>query len=129
MNRMMLAQRFAPVLAQSALQAVDIWEKTDAVEQLLRKHFDHLPQCNQLYIADRNGKQISASISKEQIDRRFQGTFLSSRPFADMLYPKRHLALSSIYQHHKTSKPCMTALQPIWDRQRFLGFLAADFEA
>jgi len=46
-----------------------------------------------------------------------------------MLYPKRHLALSSIYQHHKTSKLCLTALQPIWDRQRFLGFLAADFDA
>jgi len=43
MNRMMLAQRFAPLLAQSALQTVDIWEKTDAVEQLLKKHFAHLP--------------------------------------------------------------------------------------
>jgi len=129
MNRMILAHRFAPLLAQSAAQTVDLWEKTDAIEQLLHKHVNHLPHCNQLYIADRNGKQISASISNEQADRRYQGTFLSSRPFADMLYPKRHLALSSIYQHHKTSKPCLTALHPIWDRQRFLGFLAADFDA
>jgi hypothetical protein len=129
MNRMILAQRFAPVLAQSASQTVDLWEKTEAIEQLLQQHFDHLPQCNQLYIADRHGKQISASISKTQVDRYFQGKFLSSRPYADMLYPKRHLALSSIYQHDKTSKPCLTALQPIWDRQRFLGFLAADFDA
>lgn len=129
MNRMMLAHRFAPVLAQSALQAADIWNKTDEIEQLLKQHVNFLPQCNQLYVADRNGKQISASISKEHVDRRYQGMFLSSRPFADLLYPRRHLALSSIYQHDKTSKPCLTALQPIWDRQRFLGFLAADFDA
>lgn len=105
------------------------WTSGTALDELLMQRLDSVPYCRLLYAVDKHGKQLSANIKRQQCAAESRGQDLSQRPYAHLLYPKRHFTLSAAYLSHTSGRPCITALQPVCDEQQhFLGFLMADFD-
>lgn len=112
------------LLAQSCLEAWNHSERDHILQQLLK----NIPYAHLLYTLDRNGKQLSATISLDEIESDCYGRNLSDRPYLKGDLPLRGFVLSKVYSSHRNTQPVITALQSIQDDDdNFLGFLAIDF--
>ena len=127
-QRKVLANLLEPPMTNIANVCISVWENSDKLDNTLSQHFVTIPHCHLLYAVDKYGKQISANVTAEKIDANYRNQDLSHRPYAINLYPKRHFMLSSVYISQTMGKPCISTVQPVVDKQQFLGFIVADFD-
>lgn len=116
----------SPLEALASALAV-LWPDVEAEDSLLAKQKKTVPYCHLLYIIDVNGRQVSANISHEGIDKTWQGQDLSQRPFFNTSLPYRGMILSRAYTSDRSLQTSITALHAINREEQLLGFLAADF--
>ncbi len=127
-QRKVLANLLEPPMVSIAEVCISVWQSSDKLDQTLSQHFVTIPHCHLLYAVDKYGRQISANITAKSIDSDYRNQDLSLRPYAVNLYPKRHFMLSSVYISQTMGKPCISTVQPVVDKQQFLGFVVADFD-
>jgi hypothetical protein len=122
----LLKTRFAQPLQNLANACTTRWHCVASLEQALHAAFVDIPQAERLYLIDKTARQLSATISRYGHDPAQRGADLSHRPYADSLYPKRYLALVPAYVD-EDQQARITALQPLWKQEQFLGFIALDW--
>ena len=109
----------------------DNWTDIDKLNRLLKNYLsnktDH--RCRLLYAIDNEGMQHSGNITGTSIDEAVIGQDLSHRPYLKNLSldDTGRLVLSDVYIDKQSHKPCITALHVITQKDKTIGFIAADF--
>lgn len=112
---------------QLAIACGPVWANPDELTRTLQQDLRKLPHCQLLYAIDISGKQVSANISRPQIDNTWRGQDLSARPYLRGNLPFRGMTLSAAYLSQRSLQPCITAVQAVHYQDTLLGFIAADF--
>ncbi len=127
-QRKLLTGIIEPSLVSIAHQCAVVWDDVDQIDAILKAQFSNTPYLQLLYIIDKEGKQVSSNVSPCGIDVSYRGQDLSRRPYAVSLAPKRCFSLSSVYISQTTGRPSISAVQPVMNESKFLGFLIGDFD-
>ncbi|OQW95946.1 MAG: hypothetical protein BWK79_00615 [Beggiatoa sp. IS2] len=127
-QRKVLTALLEPAMLNLSKHCAEVWSDSDALDKVLNAQFPAIPHCHLVYAVDKFGKQVSANVSLQGIDKNYRGQDLSRRPYSVSLYPKRYFMLSSVYISQIDGYPCISAVQPVIDDQQFLGFIVADFD-
>ena len=130
LEKQRLIQYLSDDLQQLVTQLLPQWHNRQNLNQILSQSFQQessLQSCQHLYLVDTKGIQISANISKMEIDENKYGQDLSQRP-----YLKEHPAgetvwLSEVYVNQLDSESCITAVLALQQDDNLLGYLIADF--
>ncbi|MBI3560942.1 MAG: hypothetical protein HY080_04410 [Gammaproteobacteria bacterium] len=112
---------------QLAASCGPLWNSAHELTQSLQRDFRRLPHCQLLYAIDTAGRQVSASVARNQVDTTWQGQDLSARPYLQGNLPYRGMTLSAAYLSQRSMQPCITALQAVRFEKILIGFVAADF--
>ncbi len=112
---------------QLAQTCGSVWSSADEVTQSLQHQLCKLPHCQLLYAIDKTGKQLSANITRNQVDNSWRGQDLSARPYLKGNLPYQGLILSPAYLSQRSMQPCITAMQAVRHADQLVGFIAADF--
>ncbi|CAC9961645.1 hypothetical protein [uncultured Gammaproteobacteria bacterium] len=88
----------------------------------------HHQHANLVYVIDSLGAQISANITKENIDTEFQGQDLSNRPFFSAIDDEHPIYISDAYISTATLKPCISVVHTICHADKIIGMLVFDLD-
>ncbi|MFO8154952.1 MAG: PDC sensor domain-containing protein [Pseudomonadota bacterium] len=100
---------------------------SDGLDQALIRAGADLPRCRLLYALDPEGRQCSGNINGASVAHEWRGQDLSDRPYLAGLLPYQGMVLSPVYISQRSLVPCLTAVVAVRERERLLGFVAADF--
>ena len=126
-KKKLLASLLKAPMAKLAGQACTCWDNTEQLNRTLQASLCKLPHCQLLYAIATAGNQLSANITRNNIDNTWRGQDLSARPYLQGILPFQGMTLSAAYLSQRSMQPCITALQAIVEADRLLGFIAADF--
>jgi hypothetical protein len=119
-------------LGELAQLCMTQWEDRESLDRAIKAYLQNRPEhrCRLLYAIDLSGKQYSSNISDELVDDTIIGQNLAERPYLQFLRGRsshKRVFLSDVYIDKQTRKPCITVLHLISDRDKELGYIAADF--
>jgi hypothetical protein len=129
-RRHRLAAYLQGPMEQLAQRLLDICPDRDKMNAVLRDIVEENPvlkRCNQIYVLDSRGKQLSASISHWINKLHHVGRDRSARPYFQDDRPTDGLNISKVYISHLDSHSCITALQTIRKDGKLLGYIGAEF--
>ncbi len=127
-QRESLEKSLATPLAKIAFACESVWPDRKALDDVLLKLLDTIPNCTFLYALDTNGVQISDNISKSGILSEHFGRDRSRRPYMNELVPVSGFLLSEAYISLRVARPSLTALQVVRKGNEVVGFIGADFD-
>ncbi len=126
-----LTDQLGEGLMQLAQACDDCLENTHSFEklnELLFLYMRHHQHANLVYVIDSLGAQISANITKENIDTEFQGQDLSNRPFFSAIDDEHPIYISDAYISTATLKPCISVVHTICHADKIIGMLVFDLD-
>lgn len=151
-QRDMLTKLFYAPLRTLGDECVKIWGNRSSLENALERTFSSVPYCKFLYALDANGRQITASMSREGLIQEHYDRDRSDRPYMREALLEKDISTSSRVQHYqqwpnieggaqttdfilcaayislRALRPSLTAIQFVrGPHGAVLGFLGADF--
>ncbi|CAC9544620.1 hypothetical protein [uncultured Gammaproteobacteria bacterium] len=126
-----LTDQLGEGLMQLTQACDDCLENTHSFEklnELLFLYMRHHQHANLVYVIDSLGAQISANITKENIDTEFQGQDLSNRPFFSAIDDEHPIYISDAYISTATLKPCISVVHTICHADKIIGMLVFDLD-
>lgn len=127
-KRAELAQRLHEPLAKLGKLCLGCWGDRGRLGDLLTSRFASIPHCAVLYCLDAKGIQVSDNVMRESVASEHFGRDRSHRPYMREAIPSWGFLLSDAYIGLNSHHPSLTALQVIWDDDRTVGYLGADFD-
>jgi hypothetical protein len=128
-RRHRLADYLQEPMEQLVQRLLDICPDRDKMNAVLRDIVEENPvlkRCNQIYVLDSKGRQLSASISHKINKQHHVGRDRSQRPYLQDS-PQSGLKISKVYISHLDNHSCITALQTIRKHDKLLGYIGAEF--
>ena len=131
-QRELLTRLLGGKLSHFAEELAPLLKDADLLNDHLVKAISDLPYCKYLYVLDASAKQLSATVSHQEIKLKDTGRDRSLRPYMKNMFTPRHgidFELSSAYISSNKKRPSITGVQLIRgeDNER-LGFLAVDYD-
>lgn len=128
-KHVVLSDYLQALLAPLAEKCVTAWHSEDLLDLTLKIALDSLGQCKLLYAVNCDGEQISANISRRQVDGGKRGQDLSTRPYIKDLVRNNAFTLSPVYVDLNDHCPCVTGIYKITDKNGdTLGCVVADYD-
>ncbi len=127
-QREALEKSLAAPLAKIAFACEAAWPDRNALNDVLLKSLNTIPNCTFLYALDTSGIQISDNISKDGLIVEHFGRDRSKRPYMKELVPVSGFLLSEAYISLRIARPSLTALQVMRKGNEVVGFIGADFD-
>ncbi|MDH5600130.1 MAG: PDC sensor domain-containing protein [Gammaproteobacteria bacterium] len=123
-----LAKRSEGFLTALAKSCVYAWDNPDELDKILQDSLNMLPYCQLIYAVNTDGTLISSNIEAHKKDETLRGRDLGSRPYMESNLPFKGFTMSPVYISTHTGKSCITVMQAVTDKDKVLGFIAADFD-
>jgi len=128
-QRMLLQGRLAGQLGRLADPCRALWHDRAALEAALDAALKDLPGCKYLYVLDRDGRQVTANLSRQGPLPEHHDRDRSARPYLAEALAGAAFSLSQAYLSRNRRRPSLTAIQRVTDGgERLIGFLGADFD-
>ena len=121
-----LARYLRLPMQEVAAQALLIWPDREELEEVFEVH-PVMHKCNQLYVVDESGRQISSMFDKDGKDESSFGTDRSHRPYMCQAYEAEDMILSSLYINRSERLSCITAMMPVRRDEELYGYICAEF--
>jgi hypothetical protein len=115
-------------LAKLAQSCAEHWSVRSELNELLYRNLACVPHCIGLYCLDGEGIQICDSVTDQGVESIDFGRDRSQRPYMKEAMPIWGFLLSDAYIGSKNHRPSVTALQVVYEGDRHIGFLGADFD-
>lgn len=127
LQRTMLQLSLSLRMAKLARRCRHVWNDVAGLNAVLGVWLDRIPFSGLLYATDREGIQISGNVYRDGQSNAFLGQDLSKRPYFTGQDCAISFSLSEVYISAVTQRPCITAVQAVYEGERIMGYLAADF--
>jgi hypothetical protein len=126
-QREAIARTLHEPLAQIAGACVGAWDDRAQLNEVLTSGCLHIPSCGALFAVDRDGIQISDTVSGAGINPADIGRDRSSRPYMREAVPAWGFLLSDAYVGLVSRRPSLTALHVVRRGEDLLGYVGATF--
>jgi hypothetical protein len=122
-----IARTLHEPLAKIAGACVGAWDDRTRLNEVLNGGCRHIPSCGALFAVDREGIQISDTVSAEGANPADVGRDRSSRPYMREAVPAWGFLLSDAYVGLVNRRPSLTALHVVRRGEDLLGYVGATF--
>lgn len=129
-RRRSLAAYLQQPMEKLAAQLLDLCPNQEPMNALLGEIVEQDPvlkRCSQLYVLDRHGVQLTATVSQKKVKPHHVGRDRSMRPYFQTGRPDDGLKISTVYINSSDSRSSITALQRIKKGDKLLGYIGAEF--
>ncbi|VAW80184.1 hypothetical protein MNBD_GAMMA13-1039 [hydrothermal vent metagenome] len=124
----LLEQLVSPLLSLARL-CETVFPQRDAINRILEAEFERIPNCMYLYVTDLAGVQLSDNMGRGgHLDEQQYGRDRSARPYMKEAREDRDFVLSEAYISLSAHRPSVTALQTLYQYDKLVGYLGADFD-
>jgi hypothetical protein len=128
-QREMLTDLLTIPMFKTARRLGPLIDLRNALEVLLIDEVEHLRYCRCIYVLDAEGRQITANIGRDGVDRSHYARNRADREYMENIIGFSDFRLSEAYISKNNKRPSMTAIQVIRDRSmQRVGYLGADFD-
>lgn len=128
-QREMLTDLLTVAMYKATHRLAPLIDMRSALEFLLIGEIEQLRYCRCLYVLDTDGRQITANIGHDGVDRSHYARNRSNREYMENIIGFSDFRLSEAYISENSKRPSMTAIQVIRDRSmQRVGYLGADFD-
>ena len=131
-QRELLTELLGGKLSDLAKELAPLMLEPDKLNKHLVEAIKDLPYCKYIYVLDPSAKQISATVSHEEVNTKSVGRDRSLRPYMKNMFVPRQgqdFELSRAYISANKKRPSVTGVQLIRDEDGGrLGFLGVDYD-
>ena len=128
-QREMLTDLLTIPMYKTAQRLAPLVDLRSALEFLLIGEIERLRYCRCLYVLDTEGRQITANIGHDGVDRSHYARNRADREYMENIIGFSDFRLSEAYVSKNNKRPSITAIQVIRDRRmQRVGYLGADFD-
>ena len=131
-QRQLLTSLLGSTLSQLAKELAPLMNQPEALNDHLVQAINELPYCKYIYVLDKTGKQVSATVSHDAIKKGDIGRDRSLRPYMKNMFVPRQghdFELSGAYISKNKKRPSLTGVQLIRnENNERLGFLGVDYD-
>jgi len=100
-----------------------------ALEVLLTSEIEELRYCRGLFVLDADGRQLTANIGRDGVDRSHYARNRADREYMENIIGFSDFRLSGVYISKNSKRPSITAVQVIRNHNmQRVGYLGADFD-
>ncbi len=128
-QREMLTGLLTVLMFKATHRLAPLIDLRSALECLLVSEIEQLRYCRCLYVLDAEGRQITANIGRDGVDRSHYARNRADREYMENIIGFSDFRLSEAYISENSKRPSITAIQVIRDRSmQRVGYLGADFD-